>query len=79
MSRARSASKMVGGGEITFRIKPHTCRSTQKSSEQACVPGPKAHRLTQACLEVSPVEVWVRSGLLLGQKGSGCSRTLGMA
>ena len=33
----RSPSKMVGGGEVTFRIKPHTCQRCLEGSNKPCV------------------------------------------
>ena len=62
-------------GEITFRVKPHTCQRRSEGSNK-----PRAHqrpetpqRLRQNCVWACLVEVQVSSGLPQG-RSSGCSR-----
>ena len=54
-----SPSKMVVGGEIAFRVKPHTHQRCSESSNKLCVQkDPETpQRLSQNCISVSPVEV----------------------
>ena len=59
-------------GKITFRVKPHTCqRCSEGSNKTFCTPGPRDPTETEPDLSssvwVSPVEVWVSSGLPQGQ------------
>ena len=63
----RSPSKMVG--EITFRIKPHTCKRCSEGSNLPCVhKDPETpQRLRQNCDWVFPAEGQVSSGLPQGQ------------
>ena len=55
-------------GEIAFRIKPHNCQRHSEGSNKLCAQQdpmtPK--RLSQNCVWVYPVEVWISSGLLQG-------------
>ena len=55
-------------GEAAFRIKPHTCQRHSEGSNKPCAPqDPETpQRLSQNCVRMSPVEVWVSSGLLQG-------------
>ena len=69
ISLRRSASKMVGGGKIPVRIKPHTHQRRLEVSSK-----PRAHqdpetpqRMRQSCVWVSPVQGRVSSGLPQGQ------------
>ena len=54
---------------ITFRIKLHTCQRSPEGSNKLCVhQDPETlQRLSQNCVWVSPVEVWVTRSLPQGQ------------
>ena len=56
-------------GEITFRIKPHTSQRCSEGWNKLCAhQDPETpQRLRQNYVWVSPVEVWVSSGLLQRQ------------
>ena len=63
---------MVRGGEIMFRIKPHTYqRCSEHSNKTLCTQGPRDSKETEPDLPlivwVSPAEAWASSGLLQGQ------------
>ena len=58
-------------GEIAFRNKLHTCQKhSEGSNKTLCTPGDSTETEPDLPLSiwVSPVEVWVSSGLLQGQR-----------
>ena len=67
--RAEMPQQDGRGGEITFRIKPHTCQRLSEGLNKPCAhQDPEtAQRLNHNCVWVSPVEVRVSSGLPQGQ------------
>ena len=55
--RAKDKSQQDGRrGEITFRIKPHTCQRCSEGSKNLCTPGPRDPTETESDL---PLSVWV--------------------
>ena len=69
-SRAKEKPQKDGRrGKIMFRIKPHTHQRCSEGSNKPCAhQDPETpQRLSQNCVWVSPLEVWVSSGLLQGQ------------
>ena len=70
--RPRAEEPQQGGRrhEITFRVKPHTCQRCSEGSNIPCAhQDPETpQRLSQNSVWVSPVRVWVSSGLPQGQR-----------
>ena len=56
-------------GEIAFRIKPYTSRRFLEGTNKPCAhQDPETSQRLNNCVWMSPAEVWVRSGLLQGQR-----------
>ena len=69
-----SPSKMEEGAKFHLESNPIPARDAQRAQMNLAHQDPETpQRLSQNCVWVSPVEVWVSSGLPQG-RGSGCSR-----
>ena len=63
----RSPSKTVGGVKLHLETNSIPARDARRAQTKPCAHQETPQRLSQTCLWVSPVEVWVSSGLLQGQ------------
>ena len=62
-----SPSNMVGGAKSHVESNSLPARDTQRAQTKPCAHQETPQRLSQNCLWVSPVKVWVSSGLPQGQ------------